>query len=258
MNLNELIKKKLENNNLQQVALAQNSVLNNNVNNINFDISVLSYDFSFLNNYDITEEENDIIKTKTKEITLINVKNKLLLGKTLQDVFEILGNQKAGCFKDWLAMIDLNEKTASRYRKMYMLFEKIQNPINKSFIALLSVREVEIACKIFENEPFIFEKTTFVDLQEFKDFLSDRKKIISITNEKTDTDQAIKMYNIERIDLLEIEKTISGKWEYLNEKKKDKINSYFEKILEILEKEEIEEAEEVIETEVIEAENVGE
>ena len=96
----------------------------------------------------ITEhkELNNKLKEKALEFVNFSVNGALWMGKHLQEVFELLDedpSNQATYYNEYLKYINVNERTARRYRKRFLVFSKCESEHSKRLISTLSDDDIQ-------------------------------------------------------------------------------------------------------------------
>ena len=96
----------------------------------------------------ITEYEdlNNKLKEKALEFVNFSVNGALWMGKHLQEVFELLDedpSNQATYYNEYLKYINVNERTARRYRKRFLVFSKCESEHSKKLISTLSDDDIQ-------------------------------------------------------------------------------------------------------------------
>lgn len=122
----------------------------------------------------ITEhgELNDKLKEKALEFVNFSVNGALWMGKHLQEVFELLDedpSNQATYYNEYLKYINVNERTARRYRKRFLVFSKCEREHSKKLISTLSDEDIQF---IDDNENLLekieSENLTKADFKNIK------------------------------------------------------------------------------------------
>ena len=101
------------------------------------------------------EELNNKLKEKALEFVNFSVNGALWMGKHLQEVFELLDedpSNQATYYNEYLKYINVNERTARRYRKRFLVFSKCENEQSKKLISTLSDEDIQF---IDDNEDLL-------------------------------------------------------------------------------------------------------
>ena len=122
----------------------------------------------------ITEYEdlNNKLKEKALEFVNFSVNGALWMGKHLQEVFELLDedpSNQATYYNEYLKYINVNERTARRYRKRFLVFSKCESEHSKKLISTLSDDDIQF---IDDNEDLLekieSENLTKADFKNIK------------------------------------------------------------------------------------------
>ena len=92
------------------------------------------------------EELNNKLKEKALEFVNFSVNGALWMGKHLQEVFELLDkdpSNQATYYNEYLKYINVNERTARRYRKRFLVFSKCESDHSKKLISTLSDDDIQ-------------------------------------------------------------------------------------------------------------------
>ena len=92
------------------------------------------------------EELNNKLKEKALEFVNFSVNGALWMGKHLQEVFELLDedpSSQATYYNEYLKYINVNERTARRYRKRFLVFSKCESEHSKKLISTLSDDDIQ-------------------------------------------------------------------------------------------------------------------
>ena len=118
------------------------------------------------------EELNDKLKEKALEFVNFSVNGALWMGKHLQEVFELLDedpSNQATYYNEYLKYINVNERTARRYRKRFLVFSKCESEHSKKLISTLSDDDIQF---IDDNDDFLekieSENLTKADFKNIK------------------------------------------------------------------------------------------
>ncbi|MDD7411473.1 hypothetical protein [Fusobacterium gastrosuis] len=122
MNFEEQLKKKME-----EMQKTRNVAL---VKEDDFKIKQLPEEIKkkFLIFEEETEEEIAFLEKETLSLLNLQQTNILELGKIINSVFEKFASQgsKNGTYTKWLKLANINNKTAIRYRKKFLIFQKLE------------------------------------------------------------------------------------------------------------------------------------
>ena len=118
------------------------------------------------------EELNNKLKEKALEFVNFSVNGALWMGKHLQEVFELLDedpSNQATYYNEYLKYINVNERTARRYRKRFLVFSKCESDHSKKLISTLSDDDIQF---IDDNEDLLekieSENLTKADFKNIK------------------------------------------------------------------------------------------
>lgn len=118
------------------------------------------------------EELNNKLKEKALEFVNFSVNGALWMGKHLQEVFELLDedpSNQATYYNEYLKYINVNERTARRYRKRFLVFSKCESEHSKKLISTLSDDDIQF---IDDNDDLLerieSENLTKADLKNIK------------------------------------------------------------------------------------------
>lgn len=92
------------------------------------------------------EELNNKLKEKALEFVNFSINGVLWMGKHLQEVFELLDedpSNQATYYNEYLKYINVNERTARRYRKRFLVFSKCESEHSKKLISTLSDDDIQ-------------------------------------------------------------------------------------------------------------------
>ncbi|MBS5038647.1 MAG: hypothetical protein KHZ27_09600 [Fusobacterium sp.] len=92
------------------------------------------------------EELNNKLKEKALEFVNFSINGALWMGKHLQEVFELLDedpSNQATYYNEYLKYINVNERTARRYRKRFLVFSKCESEHSKKLISTLSDDDIQ-------------------------------------------------------------------------------------------------------------------
>lgn len=182
-------------------------------------------------------EINKKIKEKALEFANFSAKSTIWLGKHLTEVFDLLkGNTREEVnYLKYLEYININERTARRYRKRYKLYENIPTEVGKKLVLNLSDDDIQL----LENEPKLLTqldkcntKDEFVNLKQ--SFLLENAKQLALENKKSNVLELPKL-NINdigsRIENLYLELPNKNN---IDEKKLSLLEKYLAKIEKLL------------------------
>lgn len=118
------------------------------------------------------EELNNKLKEKALEFVNFSVNGALWMGKHLQEVFELLDkdpSNQATYYNEYLKYINVNGRTARRYRKRFLVFSKCESEHSKKLISTLSDDDIQF---IDDNEDLLekieSENLTKADFKNIK------------------------------------------------------------------------------------------
>lgn len=141
--------KQLEKKEAQEIAIIKN--LNHSLEGI--------FNITFKDEDDSTK---NFLKQETIKMLNLQVKGSIELGKIINTVYENLANQGStkGTYSKWLNFCDINNKTAVRYRKKYLVFESLLNKddilkLNNKILDKFTVEE--ILENLNKNATFLLE-----------------------------------------------------------------------------------------------------
>ena len=246
MKLN-ILGKEVKEGTTEVVPTSHTEVLNRDNNTLNTlqaqitDVNLVGIDLSFLDESIENLETRTQIKKKTAEIVNLQATEKIANGKLFNEIFELTrysnkDRESDKCYYDWLKALNLNDRTVLRYRNIAKVFEQVKNPKNKSFIGFLSWEDADFLYKNFKENIDVFGDKEFNSLMEMRAFIKNLRV-------KQIEEKPKKIFNIEKPDYDRIFVETEEAWNNLDEKTKDKINTYLSKIEELVKSKEIEEAE---------------
>lgn len=183
-------------------------------------------------------EINKKVKEKALEFANFSAKSTIWLGKHLTEVFDLLstGNtREESNYLKYLEYININERTARRYRKRYKLYENIPSEIGKKLVLNLSDDDIQL----LEKEPKLLiqldkcnTKEEFVNLKQ--SFLLENAEQLALESKKSNVLELPKL-NINdigsRIENLYLE--LPNKHN-IDEKKLNLLEKYLAKIEKLL------------------------
>lgn len=121
------------------------------------------------------EELNNKLKEKALEFVNFSINGALWMGKHLQEVFELLDedpSNQATYYNEYLKYINVNERTARRYRKRFLVFSKCESEHSKKLISTLSDDDIQF---IDDNENLLekieSENLTKADFKNIKNIM---------------------------------------------------------------------------------------
>ena len=160
-----------------------------------------------------SEEENEFLEVKTKEILNLQANASIQLGRIFKEVSEKIQEDMTYC--QWLDLIGFNRMTALRHKRRFELFENTNNDIAKEIVGSLTFREIE---QIYKNlqENLIYLNTSN-SIIEFKSILKEKnliekkevkKEIETNINFEIFNDIKEKILNVDKKKKEEIEKLL--------------------------------------------------
>lgn len=166
------------------------------------------------------QKENEYLIKKTLEILNIQAKASLELGRVFNDVIK---NVEENTYCKWLEINGYNKTTAFRHRRRHSLYEKVSTKNAKEIVALCTFRELD---KIFKDEEKYLEVfKTDINYLDLKEMLKEGEiKAPQISNFKP----------IELSSYKNIFSRLDEKIDSLDEKRKQELQKYLEKIEKIL------------------------
>ncbi|MBR8701045.1 MULTISPECIES: hypothetical protein [unclassified Fusobacterium] len=137
--------------------------------------------------------DDDELNSKLRNFTLsyysIGINQTLLLGMKYEELFQLLGNKYQGEYTKFLInVLNVNPRTALRYRNRYNLYNKCKGDYSKKIISLISDKHIEC----------IMQNIEFLDILENKK-ITKEELIAALDNKKIDEievkkeEQAIKI-----------------------------------------------------------------
>ena len=185
------------------------------------------------------EELNNKLKEKALEFVNFSVNGALWMGKHLQEVFELLDkdpSNQATYYNEYLKYINVNERTARRYRKRFLVFSKCESEHSKKLISTLSDDDIQF---IDDNEDLLekieSENLTKADFKNIKNTM-----LLELKN----SEEAENIVVVPVVDFSNFTEKVSGIQVKLNNLKDKDINQntlkdlekYLNKIEKILQK----------------------
>lgn len=140
-----------------------------------------------------TEEEISFLEKETINLLNLQLSDTLELGKIIHSVYEKFASQgsKSGAYTKWLKLANINNKTAIRYRKKFLVFEQLEEKnkillLNNKILDNLGAEEItkdlnskgEITFSISSSQE-TFEENSFISEKYLNLFSSLEKKINS-------------------------------------------------------------------------------
>lgn len=187
-------------------------------------------------NYDneiYSGEYGDFLKQKSYELTLINAKGALALGKIFEEVYQTLGKETGeGIYLEWLKSNNFNRTTAWRYKQKYNLYLEVSSEKGKEIVALLPFRLISEIC---QHE----QKDTIIELLNNGSSLDEIKCLLAPIPQKIE-DKHINqenIFNLETFNFEQLELNIKNNYKTLDEKDKKEAARLLEKLLVLFNKE---------------------
>ena len=185
------------------------------------------------------EELNDKLKEKALEFVNFSVNGALWMGKHLQEVFELLDEEpsnQATFYNKYLKYINVNERTARRYRKRFLVFSKCESEHSKKLISTLSDEDIQF---IDDNEDLL-EKIESESLTK-ADFKNIKKTMLLELKNSEEAENAVVVPVVDFSNFTEKVSDIQVKLNALKDKDIDQdtlkdLEKYLNKIEKILQK----------------------
>jgi hypothetical protein len=185
------------------------------------------------------EELNDKLKEKALEFVNFSVNGALWMGKHLQEVFELLDedpSNQATFYNKYLKYINVNERTARRYRKRFLVFSKCESEHSKKLISTLSDEDIQF---IDDNEDLL-EKIESESLTK-ADFKNIKKTMLLELKNSEEAENAVVVPVVDFSNFTEKVSDIQVKLNALKDKDIDQdtlkdLEKYLNKIEKILQK----------------------
>ena len=185
------------------------------------------------------EELNDKLKEKALEFVNFSVNGALWMGKHLQEVFELLDedpSNQATYYNEYLKYINVNERTARRYRKRFLVFSKCEREHSKKLISTLSDDDIQF---IDDNDDLL-EKIENENLTK-ADFKNIKNTMLLELKNSEEAENAIVVPVVDFSNFTEKVSDIQVKLNALKDKDIDQntlkdLEKYFNKIEKILQK----------------------
>ncbi len=188
---------------------------------------IISIDTLNFNNEIYLGEHGDFLKQKSYELTLINAKGALALGKIFEEVYQKLGKETGeGIYLEWLKSNNFNRTTAWRYKQKYNLYLEVSSEKGKEIVALLPFRLIS---EIWQHE----QKDTIIELLNNGSSLDEIKCLLAPIPQKIE-DKNLNQENIFNLDTFNFEKlelNIKNNYNSLDEKDKKEATKLLEKLL---------------------------
>ena len=187
-------------------------------------------------NYDneiYSGEYGDFLRQKSYELTLINAKGALALGKIFEEVYQTLGKENGeGIYLEWLKSNNFNRTTAWRYKQKYNLYLEVSSEKGKEIVALLPFRLISEICQHEQKDTIIELLNTGSSLDEIKCLLAPIPQKIE---DKYINQENI--FNLETFNFEQLELNIKNNYNSLDEKDKKEAAKLLEKLLVLFNKE---------------------
>lgn len=183
-------------------------------------------------NYDneiYSGEYGDFLRQKSYELTLINAKGALALGKIFEEVYQTLGKENGeGIYLEWLKSNNFNRTTAWRYKQKYNLYLEVSSETGKEIIALLPFRTISEIC---QSE----DKNTIIELLDNGASLSEIKTLINpITTQNKIDNKIERTFNFDNFNFEKLELNIKKNYKTLDEKNKKEVIKLLTKLDQLL------------------------
>lgn len=187
-------------------------------------------------NYDneiYSGEYGDFLKQKSYELTLINAKGALALGKIFEEVYQTLGKETGeGIYLEWLKSNNFNRTTAWRYKQKYNLYLEVSSEKGKEIVALLPFRLISEICQHEQKDTIIELLNTGSSLDEIKCLLAPIPQKIEDKHINQEN-----IFNLETFNFEQLELNIKNNYKTLDEKDKKEAARLLEKLLVLFNKE---------------------
>lgn len=194
---------------------------------------IISIDTLKFNNEIYLGEYGDFLKRKSYELTLINAKGALALGKIFEEVYQKLGKETGeGIYLEWLKSNNFNRTTAWRYKQKYNLYLEVSSEKGKEIVALLPFRLISEIC---QHE----QKDTIIELLNNGSSLDEIKCLLAPIPQKIE-DKHINqenIFNLETFNFEQLELNIKNNYNSLDEKDKKEAAKLLEKLSVLFNKE---------------------
>ena len=194
---------------------------------------IISIDTLKFNNEIYLGEYGDFLKRKSYELTLINAKGALALGKIFEEVYQKLGKETGeGIYLEWLKSNNFNRTTAWRYKQKYNLYLEVSSEKGKEIVALLPFRLISEICQHEQKDTIIELLNTGSSLDEIKCLLAPIPQKIE---DKYINQENI--FNLETFNFEQLELNIKNNYNSLDEKDKKEAAKLLEKLSVLFNKE---------------------
>lgn len=151
------------------------------------------------------EDINKILRKNMYEFINHTAKNRLWYGKHFQELFELLGNgesanQYTSCYTSYLKLVNIDPKTARKYRKRYSFFSQTENENIKKLISIISDEDINY----LENNPKFFEnlQLEYKDKEITKELFKELKEAAAIDPLEENIEEAEEENNEKDIEVL--------------------------------------------------------
>lgn len=194
---------------------------------------IISIDTLNFNNEIYLGKYGDFLKQKSYELTLINAKGALALGKIFEEVYQKLGKETGeGIYLEWLKSNNFNRTTAWRYKQKYNLYLEVSSEKGKEIVALLPFRLISEIC---QHE----QKDTIIELLNNGSSLDEIKCLLAPIPQKIEDNHINQenIFNLETFNFEKLELNIKKNYNSLDEKDKKEAAKLLEKLLILFNKE---------------------
>lgn len=178
----------------------------------------------------LEKETIEYLKNQSLYIVNLEANRTIFLGIILNEIFKKLGNHHEGEYTNYLKKLNIEPRTALRYRNRATLFEKCSSNFARKVIIKLSHDDID---KIFTNklqETILFHIEKGANVDVIKMFI---KSNCTITN-KIEFSEKFESENFNNIN-----EELTKKWNLLDKRKKEKISKLLLKMKKILELNEV-------------------
>lgn len=191
--------------------------------------------FSLINELSQDDGIKLFLKEQTVKLFNIQVKNIILIGEILTNVFEELSKQGSpeGVYEKWLSINNFNRTTAWRYRQRFVIYNKV-NENKKNMIATLPQAIINDLFKNDDLESVIILINNSTSKNEIMKFIETNKD-----DNKIEIKEISEINNIEKFEIksfIPIFENIDEKIDLLNEKEKKELKKHLSEIQKILNK----------------------
>lgn len=160
---------------------------------------ITSCDLENIEALNITKNEviNSKLKEKATEFVNFSVTGALWIGRHLEEVFNLLDEnpqQQATYYNEYLNYININERTARRYRKRFLIFSKFSSDDSKKLISTLSDADIQF----LDDNPNLIERIEKENIskEEFKNLKT--SILINAANQKKLPPTTISTFNFSK------------------------------------------------------------